>query len=349
MTDNQPYRFSLDKSSKKYFCPNCGKKSLVIYIDQISLKPISKTCGRCDRENSCGYHLPPKKYWKENPKAEDFEANLFSKPKPEKPINYLPKNYLSRSKTAYSNNNFFIWLSNIFDPKLVLEILEQYHVGTSKKWQGSTVFWQVDTKQKVRQAKVILYNKETGKRDRKKGCFFAGKKIARQMGISDPKLKQCFFGQHLVSSNKKVIGIVESEKTAIIMAILSRLNIVPSFLFLATGGKAGCKWYEKSVNNFLANKEVVIFPDLGAFEQWKEKSTFLKAKQVIVSDTIQKIGTDQDRKNGLDIADYLLEDLVHLTSKEIKVKSKNEITIDKMKAQNQHIEQLIETFALIAK
>jgi hypothetical protein len=42
------FKFSLDKSSKKFICPNCNKKTFVYY-------------GRCDREQNCGYHKAPPK------------------------------------------------------------------------------------------------------------------------------------------------------------------------------------------------------------------------------------------------------------------------------------------------
>ena len=42
--------------------------------------------------------------------------------------------------------------------------MKRYKVGTSKYWDGATVFWQTDNQNKVRTGKIMLYNSETGKR-----------------------------------------------------------------------------------------------------------------------------------------------------------------------------------------
>ena len=51
------YRFILDPSSKKYKCPNCGKFSLVIFIDT-ETGELMENYGRCDRESKCGFFYP---------------------------------------------------------------------------------------------------------------------------------------------------------------------------------------------------------------------------------------------------------------------------------------------------
>ena len=54
------FKYSLDKSSKKFICPSCGKRRFVRYINQITNEYLEETYGRCDRETSCGYHNNPK-------------------------------------------------------------------------------------------------------------------------------------------------------------------------------------------------------------------------------------------------------------------------------------------------
>ena len=53
------YRYTLDKSSKKYNCPECGKKRFVLYIDEVAKEFAPLQYGICDRKSSCGYHLAP--------------------------------------------------------------------------------------------------------------------------------------------------------------------------------------------------------------------------------------------------------------------------------------------------
>ena len=57
----QEFKYSLDKSSKKYICPNCNKKTFVFYVDTEKGKYLPTNYGRCDREQNCGYHKAPPK------------------------------------------------------------------------------------------------------------------------------------------------------------------------------------------------------------------------------------------------------------------------------------------------
>ena len=54
------YRFILDKSSKKFPCPVCMKKTFVKYISLETGEYLAGNYGRCDREANCNTHkLPP--------------------------------------------------------------------------------------------------------------------------------------------------------------------------------------------------------------------------------------------------------------------------------------------------
>src|SRR5690554_4535334 len=55
------YRYTLEKGSKKYHCPECNKKTFVRYIDTETGNYLPEQYGRCDRENNCAYHLNPYK------------------------------------------------------------------------------------------------------------------------------------------------------------------------------------------------------------------------------------------------------------------------------------------------
>ena len=56
---NQPHRYSLEKGSKKYNCPDCNKRTFVLYIDTETGDQLPEQYGRCDRESNCSYHLNP--------------------------------------------------------------------------------------------------------------------------------------------------------------------------------------------------------------------------------------------------------------------------------------------------
>ena len=45
----ETFKYSLDKSSKKHICPNCNKKTFVLYIDTVTGEYLPTDFGRCDR------------------------------------------------------------------------------------------------------------------------------------------------------------------------------------------------------------------------------------------------------------------------------------------------------------
>lgn len=112
----------------------------------------------------------------------------------------------------------------------------------------------------------------------------------------DYNLVQCFFGEHLLSLNPmKKVAIVESEKTAVIASYY-----LPEYIWLASGGKGGLNRGKCTV---LRNRNVTLFPDLGAYDDWRTQA---HQYGFTVSRMLEDIATDEDRDAGLDLADYLL-------------------------------------------
>lgn len=82
--------------------------------------------------------------------------------------------------------------------------MKRYKVGTSKYWDGATVFWQTDNQNKVRTGKIMLYNPETGKRIKEPYNHVTWVHSVLHKG--DYNLKQCFFGEHLLPEEKAVLS-----------------------------------------------------------------------------------------------------------------------------------------------
>lgn len=62
------YKFSLNSKLGKGDCPSCKrKKCFVYYFDNQTNERLSDDVGRCDHENSCGYHKTPKQFFDEQP------------------------------------------------------------------------------------------------------------------------------------------------------------------------------------------------------------------------------------------------------------------------------------------
>lgn len=70
----------------------------------------------------------------------------------------------------------------------------------------------------------------------------------------------------------------------------------------------GC--FNAETMSVLKDRNVTLFPDLGAFDIWNQKASILSGicQRVVVSDLLEKNATDEQRSHGLDIADFLLEE-----------------------------------------
>ena len=301
------YRFHLQKYKlgNRYICPQCGlKRCFARYIDEEGQIVFPDNVGRCDREQSCGYHYSPSDYFKDNPDANSKEDWRYETPikvcKKEKPLPALIKSKLmEQTLQGYSVNPLYQYLSVVFGKEETERLFALYKIGTSKKWGGSTIFWQIDINGNVHTGKIMKYDAKTGHRIKEPRSMVTW--VHSELKLPDFTLRQCFFGEHLLTDKTKTIAIVESEKTAIIAT-----HFISDFIWLATGGMNGC--FNKEAIEVLIDRDIVLVPDLGATDKWKSKLPLLQSvcKQVLVSNILEDNATDEQKANGLDIADFLL-------------------------------------------
>jgi hypothetical protein len=289
------YRYKLQQGGGKCICPACRQRRFVRYIDTLTGEEIADEVGKCDREDSCGYHLRPSEYFRQQgmnpPKATGAHRVPMAEP------SYMEAELMQASFTGYERNNFCRWLVGVFGEAKALELAIAYRLGTAQHWPGACVFWQIDAAMRIRAGKIMLYDAGTGRRV--KEPFNHVQWVHTVLKIASFNLKQCLFGEHLIASDRnKPVAVVESEKTAIVGA-----GFMPEFIWLATAGKGNLS-REKLTP--LQGRKVTLFPDLGAYEQWKEKSK--GGQKLHVSDILEKRATPEERAAGLDLADYLLRE-----------------------------------------
>ena len=155
------YRYSLDKSSKKFICPNCEKKTFVKYMDYETKEYLSCGVGKCDRMNKCNFHYPPKQYFYDNNQGQisklSRKANLKNTFLPDKnDFSKIPKESLFATLSAYDpmKNHFIQYLYNLFSEKITEKLLKKFFIGTFEKWgRYATVFWQIDKNGIIRKSK----------------------------------------------------------------------------------------------------------------------------------------------------------------------------------------------------
>lgn len=317
MTEAANITIGLDKSGKKFNCPQCGKKRFVRMYDFEAKEYLPEEVGRCDRESSCGYHMTAKQYFESigkgyKPVLKEIEV------KPEV-VDFMPVEYVKQSMSGYEKSNFASWLTSLFGETIADKTLLKYLVGRSKNDNGKAcIFWRIDKEGKVRTGKIMCYNPETGKRNKDAITTWvhALKNERGQHLFTQPyNFKLCFFGEHLLDENpEKVIGIVESEKTAVIASIFK-----PDMVWLATGGNSGCKWREWAVFNVLKDRNVVMFPDFGyfnkkiektCFDEWLERAEKIKERMpcnIQVSSILEDSLGAEERANDFDLADLLIK------------------------------------------
>lgn len=297
------HRFILEPQkgiSTKHACPNCEKKTFTFYIDTETGHHVHDSVGRCDRESKCGYHYTPKQYFQDNSISIEMTPpeRIRQAPQPKPEPSFIDAELFRQSLTGYESNNLVSFLKTHFDNEIIDQLKLRYNIGTSKHWPGSTVFWQMDTIGKIRTGKVMLYNAITGHRVKEPIKYITW--VQSVLKLPTFNMTQCLFGEHLLN-DKKPVALCESEKTAIIASVY-----LPQFIWLATGGLSNFNVEKCSV---LAGHTVVLFPDLNGFDKWnikrKELSERIPNTRFEVSDLLENIATEQERNDGLDIADYL--------------------------------------------
>lgn len=329
------FNYSLDKSSKKFTCPSCGKKRFVRYNNQITNEYLEEAYGRCDRETNCGYH--------NNPKQNECIAIVNIEK-----INIIPDFIdpllVKQSLKKYCNNNFAKFLHKHFAKGEVENCIARFNIGTSKHWEGATIFWQINQTQKVHTGKIILFDENAGKRV--KNPFPHINWVHKKINKDKYNLKQCLFGLHQLKNsialplqyNCNTIAIVESEKTAIIMSLF-----IPEYLWMATGSKQNLKL---QLLEPIKKENIVVYPDKGEFEDWNKKVIELQKLgfKIKCSSIVEK----SKFETGTDLADVYFAMKNNASKNKVEiVLSETEKKIQRLSKINPSIISLIETFDLI--
>lgn len=306
------YRYRLDETSKKYRCPSCNKTRFVRYIDNETNQLADEIYGRCDREVECGYFRYPK--------GLNTLSPLEFTPPPIKKPSFIDAEMVTKSMSNYTINPFVNFLKKECDDKTVDWLIERYRLGTSKKFGGSVVFWQIDTYGKVRTGKVMHYNSETGKRSN--SITWAH----RLINAPNFELRQCLFGLHLVTKGVTKVAVVESEKTAVLFSVNR-----PDIVWLATGSLSN---FSKKLLEPLKGLVVKAFPDKGCYDKWLEVANACNKDGFNIQ--VSKIMEETEADKGADLAD--IKDTISYTDEEVKFHALAKI--------NPTLNKLVKTFDL---
>ena len=200
---------------------------------------------------------------------------------------------------ANLDSDFAQFLIRTVGEKNAVQIVQEYYLGVlhGHLAHGNTlskdvIFWQIDNRNVARAGKIISY---TSNGKRRTNTFPPVKWWHKELK-QDCKVKQCFFGEHLIELTERPIAVVESEKTACLMSYW-----LPYFIWIACGGKTALS-HDKCES--IKKYNVVLFPDAGCYDDWQgiaERYGFGISKDC---ENWLRYGYIKD---GDDIADYYLQ------------------------------------------
>lgn len=324
------YRFTFAKG-KKETCPSCyQKRKYRRYIDLETGELLPYQYGKCERIESCQYHLNPytdKYHLKGNDYSFNFNYNTIlaiKKPK----VYHLPDEVLESTKTDYNINQFLINLKSKipfpFKDDDIEKLIDLYQLGTINfgSMKGAITFPYINENYNTRAIQCATYDKDNHRLKmnfihalleyKYKAEFKQLPSWLNDYNTNDKKI-DCFFGAHIVSKFKNnPIAIVEAPKTALICTLYYGFpdNPFNTIWFSATmlNGLSEDKF------KAIQNRKVTLYPDLSkdkiAFNEWKNKAEFIQEIypniQINVSDYLEKVATTEQRNKGYDLADFLI-------------------------------------------
>ena len=235
---------------------------------------------------------------------------------PPLPTLYIPMSIV-KARTSLENNTLAEWIRtginwDYVQRKRVDEVLTAYMVGSSV--YGHTIFWQIDQEGKVRTGKMMRY-KTDGHRDKTAPWNFdyihaALFRDQRHPEYDDTKMevRQCLFGLHLLNRYKykdveQTVCIVESEKTALLMAIAYGNNAKQ--VWMACGG-LGSLNATRLAPLISDHRNIILYPDRDGIEAWRQKAEQLHYDRVTIDTTpVTKWWRPEDGEKA-DIADVVI-------------------------------------------
>lgn len=338
----EQYRYVLEKGSKKHYCPECGKRRFVRYIDTQTGGYLPEQYGRCDRESKCGYFLNPykdgytKSVWeRERSNKIDWRptrtksVNIKKRPlDAQKQPFFYPLEVLNRTCAGYKQN---VFIQNLlarvpfpFEVQDIEKVVSLYRLGTVQNGyrKGANTFPFIDIGGNIRTIQVKQFNEQNHTTSTdflhsiiEKHHNRAAKPLPEWLeAYNKNELKvSCLFGEHLLSEYpRNPVALVEAPKSAVYGALYFGFpERDTELLWLAVYNLSSLNLDKCRV---LKGRRVYLFPDLSkdgkAFALWRNKANEmqkrLKGTYFQVSDLLEQSASSQDKEQGKDIADYLI-------------------------------------------
>lgn len=274
-------------------------------------------------------------------------------PPPPLPMLTIPYGYVKHTQRHLEGDALVTWLRSLpwdgAQQPNVEKVIRNYLVGTAQDGTGFTIFWQVDDHGQVRTGKMMRYNTDGHRRkDIKYNSDWVHARLKKAGQFDDEKAeyKTCYFGQHLTDFYPNAtVCVVESEKTALIMAIA--YGQPDRYLWLGCGGKGYLN--REHLQPFIDRKRhIVLFPDRDAIDEWKERAKQIDYDRLSLNTDVVTNGWIESDGPKADIADIIVRSMAHNkpTPPSRPVQETGEVLRQMMEA-HPAFEMLVNTFDLV--
>ena len=224
---------------------------------------------------------------------------------PTLPVLEIPREWVKR--TMEIDNTLVGWIPTLgwdsVQRDRISEALWLYCIGG---WRdGRTVFWMIDHKGVPRAAKMMRY-KSDGHRDKSRnpGWIYNQDGCREICRPDEHEILKPLFGMHLLNRYKNAtVKIVESEKTALLMAIAYGNHA--GQVWMACGGLENLN-REKLKPIIEQRRDIILYPDRDGIAKWKAKAENLHYDRVTVdSKPVTEWWKPEDGEKA-DIADVVI-------------------------------------------
>lgn len=254
--------------------------------------------------------------FKDKPKSKPRDYQLQAEALP---VFVLPMSMYERSTKGLYNDVLVRWIyQHHWDASQrgrIANVLKAYHVGTAttKNNEQFTIFWYLDESGNLCTGKMIRYKYNGHRMKKEDGVKNATDWIHAWLFRSDASpqydrekndWKRTYFGMHMIDRvPDATINIVESEKTAVIMAIA--YGNPQRDLWIACGSKTNLT-REKLKPLIDRQRDIVLYPDRDGVEAWKDTADAIGYDRLRVNDEPVTSWWRPEDGEKADIADVVL-------------------------------------------
>lgn len=254
--------------------------------------------------------------FKDKPKSKPRDYQLQTEALP---VFVLPMSMYERSTKGLYNDVLVRWIyQHHWDASQrgrIANVLAAYHIGTAttKNNEQFTIFWYLDESGNLCTGKMIRYKYNGHRMKKEDGVKNATDWIHAWLFRSDASpqydrekndWKRTYFGMHMIDKvPDATINIVESEKTAVIMAIA--YGNPQRDLWIACGSKTNLT-REKLKPLIDRQRDIVLYPDRDGVEAWKDTADAIGYDRLRVNDEPVTSWWRPEDGEKADIADVVL-------------------------------------------